>query len=139
MPEGFQNDVEMCAEIIDFSCFYEKDGNAPKYLFYNRKRGSGHLKIEEKLSTINGKSRSEKDMPKGAKTSQKGANIESKIHQKLPKRAKGGQRASQKAKLVGKITCQKSRHNFDAEKNDGDRCRAPGTEAAVRGGPSYNV
>ena len=47
MPEGSQNDVKMYAEIIDCSCFYEKGGNAPNYLFYNRKRCSGHLKMEE--------------------------------------------------------------------------------------------
>ena len=48
MPEGSQNDDKMYAEIIDCSCFYEKGGNAPNYLFYNRKRGSGHLKSHEK-------------------------------------------------------------------------------------------
>ena len=103
----------MDAEIIDCPCFCEKGENAPNYLFYNRKRCSGHLKIEEQLSKINGKATSEKDMPK---TSQKGANIESKIYPKLPKRAKGGQRASQKAKNVGKMICQTSMLNFDVEK-----------------------
>jgi len=48
MPEGSQNDVKMYAEIIDCSCFYETGGNAPNYLFYNRKRVSGHLKMGEK-------------------------------------------------------------------------------------------
>ena len=48
MPEGSQNDVKMYAEIIDCSCFDEKGGNAPNYLFYNRKRGCEHQKIEDK-------------------------------------------------------------------------------------------
>ena len=43
-----QNDVKMYAEIIEFSCFYGKGENTPNYLFYNRRRGSGHLKMEEK-------------------------------------------------------------------------------------------
>ena len=60
MPEGSQNDVKMYAEIIDCSCFDEKGGNAPNYLFYNRKRGSGHLKMGAKLSKIGGKAGSEK-------------------------------------------------------------------------------
>ena len=49
MPKGSQNDAKMDAEIIDCSCFCEKGENAPNYLFYNRKRGSGHLQLEEKL------------------------------------------------------------------------------------------
>ena len=94
MPEGSQNDVKMYAEIIDCSCFYEKGGNAPNYLVYTRKRGSGHLKIGEKPSNICGKASSENEMPKGAKINRTRANIEPKIHPKLPKRAKAGGKGS---------------------------------------------
>ena len=90
MPEGSQNDVKMYAEITDFSCFYEKGQNTPNYLFYNRKRGSGHLKMGAKLSEICGKAGSEKEMPKGAKINRTIANAEPKIHPELPKMAKGG-------------------------------------------------
>ena len=38
----------MDANIRDFSCFFEKGENARNCLFYNRKQGSGHLKIDEK-------------------------------------------------------------------------------------------
>ena len=52
-----------------------------------------------------------------------------------PYRAKGGQRGSQKIKNAGKMTCQKSMLNFDAEKIEkGDKCRAPGPGLAVLGG-----
>ena len=40
-----QNEAKIDAEIIDFSYFFEKGENARNYLFYNIKRGSGHLKI----------------------------------------------------------------------------------------------
>ena len=96
MPEGSQNDVKMYAEIIDCSCFDEKGGNAPNYLFYNRKRGSGHLKMGAKLSNIGGKAGSEKEMPKGAKINRTIANAEPKIHPKLPKMAKGVPKGLQK-------------------------------------------
>ena len=56
------------------------------------------------------------------------------------KGAKGGQRASQKSKNVGKMICQTSLLNFDVEKIEkGDRCRAPGPGVAVCGGPFYYV
>ena len=48
MPKGYQNDAQMDAQIDEFSYFFEKGGNARNYLFYNRKRGSGHLKMHEK-------------------------------------------------------------------------------------------
>ena len=40
-----QNEAKIDAEIIDFSYFFEKGENARNYLFYNIKRGSGHLKM----------------------------------------------------------------------------------------------
>ena len=40
-----QNDAKMDAQIYDFSCFFEKGENARNYLFYNIKRGSGHLEM----------------------------------------------------------------------------------------------
>ena len=43
-----QNDAKMDAKIDDFSYFFEKGENARNYLFYNRKRGSGHQKMHEK-------------------------------------------------------------------------------------------
>ena len=63
-----QNDAKMDAKINDFSCFFEKGENARNYLFYNIKRGSGHLKIDEKSiqnpSKINAKLMLEKVMEK---------------------------------------------------------------------------
>ena len=38
----------MDAKINDFSYFFEKGENARNYLFYNIKRGSGHLKMHQK-------------------------------------------------------------------------------------------
>ena len=38
----------MDAKIVDFSCFFEKRENVRNYLFYNRKRGSGHAKTHQK-------------------------------------------------------------------------------------------
>ena len=43
-----QNEAKIDAEIIDFSYFFEKGENARNYLFYNIKRGSGHLKMHQK-------------------------------------------------------------------------------------------
>ena len=40
-----QNEAKIDTEIIDFSCFFEKGENARNYLFYNIKRGCGHLKM----------------------------------------------------------------------------------------------
>ena len=48
MPEACQNDTKMDAKIDEISYFSEKGWNARNYLFYNRKRGSGHLKSHEK-------------------------------------------------------------------------------------------
>ena len=48
MPKGHQHDAQMDAKINDVSCFFEKDENARNYLFYNRKRGSEHIKMQEK-------------------------------------------------------------------------------------------
>ena len=45
MLKGYQNDAKMDAKIYDFSCFFEKGENARNYLFYNIKRGSGHLEM----------------------------------------------------------------------------------------------
>ena len=47
MAKGFQNDAKMDAKINEKSYFSEKGCNARNYLFYNRKRGSGHLKMHE--------------------------------------------------------------------------------------------
>jgi len=61
----------MDAKIDDFSCFFEKGENARNYLFYNIKRGSGHLKLNEKpvqnLSKINTKKKHVKSMENDAK------------------------------------------------------------------------
>ena len=43
-----QNDAKMDAKIFDFSCFFAKGENARNYLFYNIKRGSGHLEMHQK-------------------------------------------------------------------------------------------
>ena len=47
MPKVIQNDTKMDTKIDTFSNFSEKGCNARNYLFYNRKRGSGHLKMNE--------------------------------------------------------------------------------------------
>ena len=47
MPKGFQNDTKIDAKINENSYFSEKGWNARNYLFYNRKRGSGHLKSHQ--------------------------------------------------------------------------------------------
>ena len=61
----------MDAKINVFSCFFEKGENARNYLFYNIKRGSGHLKIDEKSiqnpSKINAKKKHAKSMENDAK------------------------------------------------------------------------
>ena len=38
----------MDTKIVDLSCFFEKRENVRNYLFYNRKRGSGHAKTHQK-------------------------------------------------------------------------------------------
>ena len=45
MPKGSQNDDKMDAEIYVFAYFFNKGENARNYCIYNRKRGSGHLKM----------------------------------------------------------------------------------------------
>ena len=42
----------MDAKIFDISCFFEKGENARNYLFYNIKRGSGHLEMHQKSIKI---------------------------------------------------------------------------------------
>ena len=48
VAKGSQNDTKMDTKIDENSYFSEKGWNARNYLFYNRKRGSGHLKSHEK-------------------------------------------------------------------------------------------
>ena len=48
MPKGFQNDAKMEPKIIDFSWFFEKGENARNHCIYKLKRGSGHVKSDEK-------------------------------------------------------------------------------------------
>ena len=60
----------MDAKTNDFSCFFKKGENARNYLFYNIKRGSGHLKIDGKSiqnpSKINAKRKHAKSMENDA-------------------------------------------------------------------------
>ena len=44
----FKKNAKMDAEIQRVSYFFEKGENARNYCIYNRKRGSGHLKFNEK-------------------------------------------------------------------------------------------
>ena len=64
IPKAFQNDAKTDAKLIDLLCFCEKGWNAPNCLFSNRKRGSGHPRIEKSPSKINGKSIFEKGVQK---------------------------------------------------------------------------
>ena len=48
MPKGSQNDAKMEPKIIDFSWFFEKGENARNHCIYKLKRGSGHVKSNEK-------------------------------------------------------------------------------------------
>ena len=48
MPKVSQNDAKMEPKIIDFSCFFEKGENARNHCIYKRKRGSGHVKSDDK-------------------------------------------------------------------------------------------
>ena len=48
MAKDSQNDTKTDTKINEISYFSEKGWNARNYLFYNRKRGSGHLKSHEK-------------------------------------------------------------------------------------------
>ena len=72
MPKGYQNDAKMETKIFENSCFSEKGWNARNFLFYKRKRGSGHLKVMKKHYRIDAKSMLEKGMPKVCKRMPKG-------------------------------------------------------------------
>ena len=48
MAKGSQNDAKMEPKIIDFSWFFEKGENARNHCIYKLKRGSGHVKSDEK-------------------------------------------------------------------------------------------
>ena len=48
MPKGSQNDAKMEPKIIDFSWFFEKGKHARNHCIYKLKRGSGHVKSDEK-------------------------------------------------------------------------------------------
>ena len=45
VPKLCQNDIRMDAKIDGFSYLFAKGENARNYLFYNRKRASGHRRI----------------------------------------------------------------------------------------------
>ena len=62
MPKGFQNYAKMDAQIGVFACFFNTGENARNYCIYNRKRGSGHPKIEKSTSKMSAKSMFEKSM-----------------------------------------------------------------------------
>ena len=70
-----QNEAKMDAKIYDFSYFFEKGENARNYLFYNRKRGSGHRKTHQKSirfrSKIDARNRHAKSMENDAKRAPK--------------------------------------------------------------------
>ena len=73
----------MDAKIDGCSCFFEEGENARNYLFYNRKRGSGHLKIDEKSiqnpSKIDAKQNMQKVWKMRQKWSENGNNNGSEI------------------------------------------------------------
>ena len=48
MPKVIKNDTKMDTKIAQLSNISENGWNARNYLFYNRKRGSEHIKIQEK-------------------------------------------------------------------------------------------
>ena len=48
MPKGSQNDANIYPKVIDFSCFFDKGENARNHCIYKLKRGSGHVKSNEK-------------------------------------------------------------------------------------------
>mgnify|MGYP003320233214 CR=1 FL=1 len=48
MPKVTKNDAKIDTKINQFSNFSENSWNARNYLFYNRKRGSEHVKMQEK-------------------------------------------------------------------------------------------
>ena len=48
MPKGSQNNAKMDAQINVFADFFNKGEHARNYCIYNRKRGSGHLKLHAK-------------------------------------------------------------------------------------------
>ena len=48
MPKGFQNNAKMDAQINVFADFFNKGENVRNDCIYNRKRGSGHLKMHAK-------------------------------------------------------------------------------------------
>ena len=48
VPKVTENDAKIDTKIYQFSNFSENGWNARNYLFYNRKRGSEHIKMQEK-------------------------------------------------------------------------------------------
>ena len=48
MPKVTENDAKIDTKIDQFSNISENSWNARNYLFYNRKRGSEHIKMQEK-------------------------------------------------------------------------------------------
>ena len=67
IPKAFQNDAKTDTKIIELLYFCEKGWNAPNCLFSNRKRGSGHPKIEKSTSKMSAKSMFEQNMQKEIK------------------------------------------------------------------------
>ena len=60
-----KNGCQNGCTIYDFSYSFEKGENAPNPYFYNRKRGSGHAKSDQKsIKQLNAKSMLEKVMQK---------------------------------------------------------------------------
>ena len=64
MPKGYQNDAKIETQIHEQLYFYGKGWNARNYLFYNRKRGSGHLRCMKIRYKIDAKSMPEKAVQK---------------------------------------------------------------------------
>ena len=91
----------METKIDENSHFSAKGWNARNYLFYNRKRGSRHLKVMKKRYRIDAKSMQEKGMQK--------------VWKMMPKCIQKGSKIYEKSKKGGKKGMPKNMPKFDAE------------------------
>ena len=115
----------MDANIHEFSYFFEKDENVRNYMFYNRKRGSEHLKIKKKSIRNRCKIKARKRDAERSQNKPKGSQNGCRNRFKMPKRSQRGAKGSPK---------RRKRPEKRHAKNEAEKRTKNGCQKAWAGG-----
>ena len=135
MRKGYQNDAQMDAKIHEISHFFGKGENARNYLFYNRKRGSEHLKIKKKSIQNRWKIKARTNDAERSKNTPKGRQNGYRNQSKWPKGANGEPKGVQKGEKGWKKNMPKTKpkkgRKMDAKRFGPAECAWPPQSAIM--------